>query len=50
MKTEIIVDKNSMNAAQFREVGGFNRINRVFDGKLEQILKDINESVWEKQA
>jgi type I restriction enzyme, R subunit len=50
MKKEIIVDKNSMNTAQFREAGGFNRINRVFDGKLEKLLEDINELVWEKQA
>ena len=50
MKKEFIVDKESMNSAQFREVGGFNRINRVFEGKLEQLLEDINELVWKKQA
>jgi type I restriction enzyme, R subunit len=50
MKKEFIVDKESMNSAQFRDVGGFNRINRVFEGKLEQILEDINELVWKKQA
>jgi len=50
MKKEIIVDKNSMNTAQFKDAGGFNRINKVFEGKLEKVLKDINELVWEKQA
>ena len=50
MKRELIVDKKSINTAQFKEAGGFNRINKVFGGKLEQVLEDINEIVWEKQA
>ncbi len=50
MKREIIVDKNNMDSAQFREAGGFKRINKVFDGKLAKILEDLNELVWQKQA
>jgi hypothetical protein len=44
------VDKESMNAAQFREAEGFNRINKVFEGRPEQVLEDINELAWERQA
>ena len=53
MKKEFIVDKYSMedkNSIFKKEAGGFNRINKVFEGKLEKILEDINEQVWEKQA
>jgi len=50
MKKEILVDKEAMNKAQFREMGGFNRINRVFDGELNQILGDMNDMLWQKRA
>ncbi|MDM8552473.1 type I restriction-modification enzyme R subunit C-terminal domain-containing protein [Desulfobacterales bacterium HSG2] len=50
MKKEIIVDQEAMNKAQFREAGGFKRINRIFNGELSQILEDITERVWEKRA
>ncbi|MDM8522193.1 type I restriction-modification system endonuclease [Desulfococcaceae bacterium HSG8] len=50
MKKEIIVDQEAMNRAQFREVGGFKRINKIFNGELAQILEDITEQVWEKRA
>lgn len=50
MKKEIIVDKEALNKAQFREMGGFNRINRIFDGELTQILENINDLVWQIPA
>ena len=50
MKKEIVVDKDALNKAQFREVGGFNRINKIFDGELAQILEDMTNLVWQKQA
>ena len=50
MKKEIIVDQEAMNKAQFREAGGFKRINKIFNGELSQILEDITERVWEKRA
>ena len=40
----------ALNKAQFREFGGFNRINRVFDGELNRILEDMADLVWPKQA
>ena len=30
--------------------GGFNRINKVFDGQLETILGEINEALWKQAA
>ncbi len=48
MKKEIIVDREAMNKAQFREMGGFDRINRTFDGKLERVLEEMVDLVWKE--
>ena len=50
MKKEIVVDKDALNKAQFREAGGFNRINKIFNGELSQILENMTDLVWQKQA
>ena len=40
-----------MNRAQFKEQGGgFDRINKVFDGKLEHVLEEFADEVWEMTA
>lgn len=44
----VVVDRNSFDEAPFDADGGFNRLNRVFDGRLEVILGDINEEIWKK--
>jgi len=31
-------------------MGGFDRLNRVFGGRLDAILGDINEELWRKSA
>lgn len=33
-----------------REGGGFVRLNKLFDGHLEQVLNHFNDSVWQQQA
>ena len=38
------------NKAQFREVGGFNRLNKIFNGELSQILENLTDLVWQMQA
>lgn len=50
MKKEIVVDKEALNKAQFREMGGFNRINKIFNGELTQILENMTNLVWQMQA
>jgi type I restriction enzyme R subunit len=32
------------------EGGGFNRLNRIFDNNLDQVLKHFNDSVWPQRA
>ena len=46
-----VADRAVLDEGQFvAEMGGFNRLNRVFDGRLDAILGDINEELWSKSA
>ena len=47
---EIVVDREALDRAPFDEHGGFNRLNKVFDGMPEQTVSDINEEFWRKAA
>jgi type I restriction enzyme R subunit len=46
MKIETIVDRASLDSAQFKADGGFARLNKVFDGTLESLLGELAEEVW----
>lgn len=50
LKIEQIVDREALDTGAFKAEGGFNRINKVFDGKLQTILEDISEAIWKKAA
>ncbi len=47
---EIVVDRESIDQGTFAAQGGFNRLNRVFNGQLENILHDFNEELWKVSA
>jgi type I restriction enzyme, R subunit len=46
LKTEVIVDRESFDRGAFKDHGGFARMNKVFDSKLESLLGDLAEEVW----
>jgi type I restriction enzyme, R subunit len=46
LKVEYVVDRSALDEGAFRSQGGFTRIDKVFDGKLESILADIQERLW----
>ncbi len=46
VKLETVVDRASLDAGQFKTDGGFARLNKVFDGKLESVLGELAEEVW----
>ncbi len=50
MIKEIVVDRESLDQGNFQRDGGFQRLNRIFEGQLETILGDINEEMWQRQA
>jgi type I restriction enzyme R subunit len=47
---EIVVDRDAFDRSPFDEHGGFKRLNKVFDDKLEAIVSDVNEELWRKPA
>jgi len=45
---EMVVDREALDQEPFRAEGGFKRLNKVFDGRLETLLADINEETWKR--
>lgn len=43
---ETIIQKEDLNEGVFREEGGFNRINKVFQGQLPQLIDQLNEALY----
>ncbi|WP_343565471.1 type I restriction-modification system endonuclease [Kiloniella sp. b19] len=43
---EPVIDPESFAKAPFVNQGGFKQANKIFEGRLEQILQDINAEVW----
>jgi type I restriction enzyme R subunit len=47
LKVETVVDRDSLDKGQFKEAGGFARLNKVFDGRLESTLGELADNVWQ---
>jgi len=45
-----LVDRAALDEGQFREEGGFTRLNKVFDGELTNVLTEISEQIWAAAA
>lgn len=50
IKEETVVDREALDRGQFQAEGGYQRLNRVFDGRLEQVLAALHEEVWREAA
>ena len=48
LKAETVVDRAALDRGQFKAMGGFGRMNKVFDGRLEDVLGELSEAVWEE--
>ncbi len=46
MKHETIVDNQFLDQGRLKTDGGFVRLNKVFDGKLEGLLAELADEVW----
>ena len=45
-----MVDRAALDRGQFKADGGFGRMNKVFDGRLEEVLGELSEEVWIETA
>ncbi|MFH0728096.1 MAG: type I restriction-modification system endonuclease [Pseudomonadota bacterium] len=50
LRVETVVDRAALDSGQFRAQGGFNRLNRIFDGKMEEVLGEISDTLWQDEA
>ncbi|MCB9793200.1 MAG: type I restriction-modification system endonuclease [Alphaproteobacteria bacterium] len=42
-----VVDREALDSGQFRaQAGGFERLNRVFNGELEAVVGELADAVW----
>jgi type I restriction enzyme R subunit len=50
LREEVVVDHEALGRGQFAAQGGFARLDRIFEGRLDAILGDINERIWKVGA
>jgi type I restriction enzyme R subunit len=51
LEKELVVDREALDREQFREQGGgFDRLNRVFDGRLPEIVGDLQDALWRRDS
>jgi type I restriction enzyme R subunit len=46
IKENEVIDRPLLDEGAFRSKGGFDRINKVFDGKLEEVVEQLKDAVW----
>ena len=42
-----VVDREALDGEPFRDHGGFEHVNTVFDGRVEEVLRALTEAVWQ---
>lgn len=47
---EHVIDRDAFNEGAWLNNGGFDAVNRIFDGKLEPLLGDLQAEVWRDSA
>jgi type I restriction enzyme R subunit len=50
IERELVVDRAAIDEEPFTKDGGFQRLNKIFGGQLEAVLRDINDQVWKTAA
>jgi type I restriction enzyme R subunit len=48
LKVEEVVDPEAFDRGQFKDDGGFARIDKDFEGRLGEVLGDLREAIWER--
>jgi len=45
-----VVDRKALDEPPFKQKGGFDRLNKVFDGQLTNVLTEIHEDIWDDEV
>lgn len=43
---EVVIDRDFFDTSQYKQDGGFDRLNKLFGGRLEAILGEIGDEIW----
>jgi type I restriction enzyme R subunit len=43
-----VIDRTAFDDEPFASQGGWSRIDKVFNGELEQVMRDITENIWKE--
>jgi len=44
------LDRETLDSGPLKQDGGFKWMDKIFDGKLDGLLAEMNEAVWEQLA
>lgn len=47
---ELVVDRAAFDDEPFAGLGGWNRIDKVFNGELQSVVRDLNANIWKATA
>jgi type I restriction enzyme R subunit len=47
---ELVVDRAAFDDEPFAGLGGWNRIDKVFNGELQSVVRDLNANIWKASA
>jgi len=50
LKSNFVLDRDTLDTGALQKDGGFKRIDKIFDGGLGSLLAELNETLWAKQA
>lgn len=50
LKANAVVDRESFDSGAFKDKGGYSGIDKVFDGRLEQVLGELTDSLWQNAS
>lgn len=46
IKQDVIMDRASFDRGQWQDQGGYTRLDKIFDGKLDSLLAEIGDAMW----
>ena len=47
IKADTVVDREALDQGVFQSNGGFSRLNKIFDGHVQEILSDFQDRIWQ---
>ncbi len=46
LRVELVVDREALDSGAFKAKGGYRVLDKVFDGKIDEVLAELHDAVW----